>query len=114
MLLSKEVEVSVLNNNRNYLEKSGYDISQDKVLIKIEDLSTGSKKEVLVQCDVCQNVKSLSYYNYNKSLNKFGIYCCSSSCSTIKKKKTYIYQNQITIGLLAIKDIIDLNTIKKS
>jgi hypothetical protein len=88
MLLSKEVEVSVLNNNRNYLEKSGYDISQDKVLIKIEDLSTGSKKEVLVQCDVCQNVKSLSYYNYNKSLNKFGIYCCSSSCSTIKKKKT--------------------------
>ena len=40
MLLSKEVEVSVLNNNRNYLEKRGYDVSKAKVLIKVEDLST--------------------------------------------------------------------------
>jgi hypothetical protein len=88
MLLSKEVEILVLNNNKKYLSERGYDTSCDKILIKIEDLSTGSKKDVLVKCDVCEKIKNISYYNYNKSLSKFGIYCCSSLCSTIKKKKT--------------------------
>ena len=88
MLISKEVEISVLNNNKKYLQERGYDVSSEKVTISIEDLPIGSKLDVTVRCDICGLVKDISYYNYNKSLKKLHIYSCSSKCSTIKRKNT--------------------------
>jgi hypothetical protein len=93
MLLSKEVEISVLNNNRSYLESKGYDTSNNKVTIKVSDLLPNSKTIVIVKCDICGTIKENSYFNYNKSLGKFGLYTCSSKCSNIKKKKTNLEKN---------------------
>lgn len=88
MLLSKEVKLSVINNNKKYLLDRGYDISNSELIISIEDLPTGSKSIVSVRCDICGNDKEISYYNYNKSIKNNNIYACSSKCSNIKKRKT--------------------------
>ena len=90
MLLSKEVKISVLNNNKKYLKGKGYDTSYKEININIKDLSKGSKIKVKVKCDVCEKEKKISYCDYNKSLKKHNLYTCSSKCSNIKKTKTNI------------------------
>lgn len=89
MLVSKEVEISVLNNNKKYLKSKGYDISNKKVIIKIEDLPAGSDQIIIAKCDLCNNEFNISYYNYNKLIKKYNICICNEiNCLNIKKKKT--------------------------
>ena len=89
MLVSEEVEITVLNNNKKRLRDLGYDVSKDSVNIKIEHLTKGSKCEILVKCNFCNEVFKTKYCYYIKSIKNGNTSCCSKKeCTTSKKKNT--------------------------
>lgn len=87
MLVSEEVEIKIINNNKKRLLDLGYDVSGETVKIKVSDLTTGSKQSVDVKCDICGNLSQTMYYLYNKSLKSNGIYSCANAECTNEKKK---------------------------
>lgn len=91
MILDNEIEISISYRNLGYYREilSDNDIKNgDKKIIKIYNLYKNSALEVKVKCDVCGNEKLLSYKMYNKSINKYNFYACSSKCSQKKVKNT--------------------------
>src|SRR5574343_271890 len=88
MLITRELYIIPSGNFLNYYRKIGYDcIINQKILIKIEDLPKGSKHIIEAKCDICESIQSLMYYNYNKCVDKIGIYTCPE-CKEYKKKLT--------------------------
>lgn len=92
-LLSTEVEVGLYSRNIKRYEDLGYEIPRrinkygkltvkqdEKLLVRVEDLSLGSNVKVDVDCDNCKKVYQLSYYSYNESLHDGKNYCvdCAS------------------------------------
>jgi hypothetical protein len=90
MILDTEILFNVSNKNKSYLFDKGYDISKDKIYIKVSDLPKFSHYKVKVKCDICGNEKELSYSKYQKN-TKFDTekYCCSQKCATNKLLNTF-------------------------
>lgn len=87
-LLTKELWITVNTTTREYYELRGYKIPKVKkgkkyvvergtqILVKVEDLKSGSNELVEVQCDDCGKIYQIEYYLYKKSLDKYnGIFC---------------------------------------
>lgn len=106
MILSKEVEISIVNNTKSFFLKKGYDVSDKNIKVKVEDLPLNSRILVTVKCDICGHIKENSYSNYNKSLKNGNIYSCSSKCSNIKKKQT-------NINNFGVEWVSQLSTVKE-
>ena len=89
MLLTKEVSVKVANN-KEYYKRLGYDVGEriDKygrlsipknqvVLVKVSELSSGSRAAVEVLCDYCcQEIKKVPYKTYLKGREIVDKDCC--------------------------------------
>ena len=89
MLLSESVKISVLSNNRKYIESKGYKIEGDTVIINVSDLGKYSRQLVLVKCDICGDIKETQYNLYLKNISNAGIYVCTKKeCINEKKKIT--------------------------
>lgn len=113
MLLDKEVEVIIGSTMLKYYINLGYAISHkgEKIKIKVEHLSLGSKTILNVKCDICGTIKKLSYDKYNKNIKNTGIYSCNNSCSSFKNKQT----NLIKYGFeCALKNSIIKNKIEQT
>ena len=66
-LITNEVEIEISNYNHKHYDKIPHvKISDNKIKIKIEDLSKGSSRKVKVKCDICGKEYPLSYYAYIK------------------------------------------------
>jgi hypothetical protein len=90
MLKESEVLVKVGNRNKNYFLNKGYSISNEKfIMIKVEDLSTGSHTKVTAICKFCKSENLILYGKYltNKNRNDKGYYSCFS-CKSVEGKKT--------------------------
>lgn len=75
-LITKEVEIEISNYNHKRYDKIPHvKISDNKIKIKIEDLSKGSSRKVKVKCDICGKEYPLSYYAYVKHNHNGLIYC---------------------------------------
>jgi Rieske Fe-S protein len=85
MLISEVVEISVLSNNKSFLKERGYDISKNKVFVKICDLTKYSRAIVIVKCDVCEQQKETTYYLYIKNANNGGFYVDTANNVIIAK-----------------------------
>lgn len=90
MILEEYCEVSLFTKNREYYKNKGYDITKNKIIIKIEDLNPGSHKKVRVSCDICNKEKFLEWREYLLSYNNGNYYSCSSLCAQGKNKLTNI------------------------
>jgi hypothetical protein len=89
MILDKEIEIVANNYIINYYRNKGYKLeTNQKFLVKIEDLMETSKQNIRAICDVCNNQKNVKYYLYLKSVKNGGIYTCSNKCSIEKRKNT--------------------------
>lgn len=77
-ILTKEVEVIPSGKNIKYYKDLGYDVKWHKpLLVKIDDLSKGSKAKIEVLCDMCkQNKMLVTYDNYNSVVTRTGSYVC--------------------------------------
>ena len=66
------VEIKWVNKTRNHYESKGYVFTNynDLFYVKAKDLPNGSKNNVEVICDFCNNSFYPSYVNYNKRANK--------------------------------------------
>jgi hypothetical protein len=90
MILDKEVEIVVNSKKINHYKNFGYELKPgQKINVKIEHLSLGSKVLINVKCDVCGKEKKLTYNEYVDNTKKFTeLYCCSRKCGEVKKEKT--------------------------
>ena len=90
MILDKKVEVKISPVNYRHYKELGYDVvCGEKLNVKLEDLTFGSKSLVNVKCDVCGNEKKLCYKEYIKNTKNFiEPYCCNIKCAVEKTKKT--------------------------
>ena len=73
MLLTKEVEVTCLSNNKKYIESLGHKWEYKKIFtIDVYKLLDGSNVPIQCLCDYCleegiETVISKPYYKYTKS-----------------------------------------------
>jgi hypothetical protein len=90
MILDNIVKMTWVNKNKNHYIKKGYVFTKifDVFEVKIEDVSKGCDKEILVKCDVCGNERYLSYRKYDNNIMKGGYYACSPKCCKNKSKQT--------------------------
>lgn len=90
MIIDKNMIMTWNSNNKKYYIDKGYIFTKmfDEFDIKIEDLNPGSCKKIKVMCDVCENIKMLSYNEYLRSVHNGDYYACSTKCSHDKSKNT--------------------------
>jgi hypothetical protein len=94
-ILEKEVWIG-LSKNISYYENLGYEIPKNekgrvnkgqKILVKIEDLTRGSKSMVTKICDICGNYSENQYYENIVRNRRKGIDMCRK-CSNISNAKS--------------------------
>lgn len=84
MIKEKSVLINVSNRTVQKYQKNGYDcVVGSKIEIKISDLHKQSHQKITAICDVCGQMRKLSYYAYMKNWNKYKYY----SCEYCKQKK---------------------------
>lgn len=88
MIITKEVEITVNNNQKKRYADLGYDVSQSTVLVKIIDIPKYSRYIINASCDICNIEKYTNYASYNISIENGGYYACSQKCSRAKVEQT--------------------------
>ena len=110
MLLSKTVKVK----SSKYYKDLGYDIDERYIEIDIKDLPKGSNSIIESSCDYCDNIKEISYKNYNKNISINGKFSCSIKCGCLKSKETNLEKYGVeSINQLESKKEKSKNTIKE-
>jgi hypothetical protein len=84
MILSEKVKVK----SSLYYKDLGYDTTDKYIFVNIKDVPLGSRSLVLAKCDYCQELKELSYKNYNDNIKRGGKYACSIKCGVLKSKES--------------------------
>ncbi len=106
MIIDNTILIDIKKRNYTFYKNLGYDANiGSKLEISINDLPKGSNLKINVKCDYCGFVKSLSYYNYNKSMKVSNKYACSQKCSYVKK-------SEILMDVSGIKNIFQSEYIK--
>lgn len=115
MIITREIEIKILDINIEYYNNLGFEVYVGDVInIPIELLSKGSHYKILCKCDGCGCEKEVSFKNYLKYGNEFGVYYCRK-CSENKRKKTLKENYGVEYPLQNIKILKKrINTIKKS
>jgi hypothetical protein len=89
MILTKEIKIELTNFNYHHYKKIGYDTdNKDFIMVRIEDVGLKSNIKIDTECDVCDNIKSITYNKYNKNISHGGFYTCSNRCAIVKGEKT--------------------------
>lgn len=82
------VEVKWCNPVKKWYEERGYQFTKnrDSFVVRAEDLPITSQHKVDVKCDRCGIIKHLMYYDYQKSLKKYGKYYCRNCANKITQQ----------------------------
>lgn len=110
MLLDKNVCVYINTfKTLNYYKSKGYDQTFlfDNLNILIKDLPYNSHKIIKCICHNCNSVNEIKYYNYNKNVNKYNVYCCKK-CVGLKISATLkntVIEKFSTINKISIKSL---------
>ena len=88
MILSREINIKIIESNYNYYDYLGYDVYiGEEIVIPVELLPKGYHYKIKCKCDVCGVEKDVIYKNYLKYDNIWGEYFCRK-CSESKRKET--------------------------
>ncbi len=94
MLIDDEVLITLNPKNISLYKSMGYEIpdkpKNSKIIVKVSDLSRGSKVLVYAKCDYCTVIKKVSYKEYNRNISFNNKFSCSNKCGSIKKKELSI------------------------
>lgn len=92
MILTRQIQVKIIESNLQYFEDMGYEVSiGEKIDIPVELLSKGSHHKIKCKCDGCGIEKDVIFKNYVKYDNQWGYYYCRK-CSE-KKRKASLKKN---------------------
>jgi hypothetical protein len=107
MIIDKYIKIKLNSQNIKYYINLGYiaKVGQE-VSVLIRDLSNGSNYKIKVKCDICSNIKDLTYHKYIKNITNGGFYSCSNKCSMIK------YKNKM-LETYGVENIFQLENIKE-
>ena len=72
------------------------------ILSDISNLSKTSKEKIEVVCTICNNISSITYYSYNRNIERGGFFSCKS-CSSIKRKKTMMRKYGVENSMFSIE-----------
>lgn len=115
MILSEEIKVRCNSKNFKHFNELGYDVKINEYFqVKIKDLSKNSHTKIFVKCDICGDIKNITYFSYCRNINNGNLYTCYK-CSKIKSKKTSLdkYGVEYPIQLENIKQKREKNNIEK-
>lgn len=128
MIITKEIEIVVkVNKKLDYYKELGYDCYlKVPFVVKVEDLKSTEKYDILAKCEKCGKDKITPYRNYlgNKSNQYFS---CSPKCSLDKIKSTCVSKYGVDNASKSVsvknklkrvnkvdkKEVIDLLDLKK-
>ncbi|MCK9477548.1 MAG: hypothetical protein M0R46_16660 [Candidatus Muirbacterium halophilum] len=67
MILTKELEIKISNNQIKYYKEKGYNVKGGNEIkkIRIEDLPKNSGQKIMVKCDICGIEKEITLNRYN-------------------------------------------------
>jgi hypothetical protein len=89
MILTKEIKVELTKFNYHHYKRMGYDTdNKEFIMVRIEDIGLKSVIKIDTECDICGNIKSITYVKYNKNISSGGFYACSNRCAIVKGEKT--------------------------
>jgi hypothetical protein len=89
MIITQEVKIRITNKTRKiYENKENVKKDGDYFIVKISDLSLGSKSLISCKCDKCEKIKNIEYRLYIKNISNSEYFSCSNKCSYEKNKKT--------------------------
>jgi len=105
MLITKEVETTLNSRNTKYYESLNYKIPRikvrgkfivrqnTKIIVKVKDLSNGSKTPVDCECDGCEEpIIGIKWYAYKKTVKEDGTYYCKKCAMNGYKKWISFYE----------------------
>jgi hypothetical protein len=110
MILTKLIRV----RRSKYYKELGYDISEKFIEVKINDLPKGSHLFIEAKCDYCDNMKEISYKEFNSNIKINGKFSCSIKCGSLKSKETSLIKYGVeSVNQLLSKKQKSKNTIKE-
>lgn len=91
MLIEQNVLVTWDSRNKDYYTNLGYQFTgyRTKFMVKIQDLSSNTSYRVAVKCDHCGAERTIPYYRYCHSVEKYGQYYCNHCSGTQIAKITF-------------------------
>ena len=111
MLLTKEVEMTWNNMNKDYYINKGYIFTKIRNLfwVKVSDLPKGSNVKVKVKCDGdnCNIIKDINWSNYVKRVcDKDKYYCvkCANKTYGAESKRLNILKNGMSFEIWCIEN----------
>lgn len=89
MIITEFLHIKTTNKNITHYKDLGYDItSGDYIDVPPIHLPYACKLYITVKCDVCNKEKEITCFSYNRNIEKYGYYACSTKCSKEKKNQT--------------------------
>ncbi len=91
MILSEIVKIIGNGRNISHFRKLGYDLEiKQEIDVKVEHLKSGSDIKILVSCDICDSVKTVTFNMYYKITNELQskYHCSNPECTKIKIKES--------------------------
>lgn len=90
MILTKNVDITIMYKNIEYFKKLGYNVKNgDIIRIPVTDLMKKSKIKIKIKCDICGEESYQAYNSYIEYTSLDGLYYCQK-CKSIKTKKTFL------------------------
>jgi len=102
MIITEYIQIPITNRNKNIYNMEIGDIYN----LSISNLSKGSNRKIMAQCDYCQKEREISYKEYNKNIKTNGKFSCSNKCG-IKKR------NENNLEKYGVEHTFQLETVKE-
>ena len=87
-----------------HYEKIGYSTDSEFIIIKVSDLTPGSRQKIDVKCDFCNKLVNITYKEYYRNVLNNNKYACSKICGSIKAKESNIIKYGVEYPMI-LKDI---------
>lgn len=95
MLISKMAKEKWNTRNKKYYQEKGYIFTKykDEFYVAIEDLTKGSRAELIVECDYCQKEIITDFQRYKNSIKTIDKVCCGDvNCMKRKREEILLFR----------------------
>lgn len=87
MLITKSLIIHAYGRNKKRYSEKGYDVSNEYIEVKIEDVDKGCNLFIEYKCDYCGETFKKQYRSYNVKRKSLGKDCCPN-CFALKQKES--------------------------
>ncbi len=108
MILTKKVNVKIINHNINHYRNIGYDVKYGDIInINVNELTKGSHIIISIKCNKCGLINKCKYQDYIKMTKDISIYYYCQLC--VKKERT----EKTNLKKYGVKNVSNSSIIKE-